>query len=281
MESPTILSHDRVTAPGAEPRAWWFFLHGIYGAGRNWASIARRLVRERPSMGVVLVDLRQHGGSQDFAPPHTLESAAADLRALAGSLGVRPAAVLGHSFGGKVALVYGREHGDALEQIWVVDSTPEARPPSGSAWEMLEVVRTLPDRFADRQELVGKLEAEGIATPVAQWMATNLEPADGGMRWRFDLDAIEALLHDFFETDLWPFVENPPEPLELHFVKAEDSRVLPEAACERVRRIGERTGRVFLHRVEGGHWVNAENPEALIQLVLAHGGLAGEIDPDK
>src|SRR5690606_18639255 len=59
--SDPILSHDRVVADGAEPRAWMFVLHGIYGAGRNWASVVRRVVRERPEWGALLVDLRQHG----------------------------------------------------------------------------------------------------------------------------------------------------------------------------------------------------------------------------
>ena len=34
------------------------------------------------------------------------------------------------------------------------------------------------------------------------------------------------------------------------------------------RRAG-RTGRVFLHEVEGGHWLNTENPKALQELLVA------------
>ena len=49
--SDPILSHDRVVADGAEPRAWRFVLHGIYGAGRNWGSVVRGSVRERPEGG--------------------------------------------------------------------------------------------------------------------------------------------------------------------------------------------------------------------------------------
>ena len=60
-----------------------FVLHGIYGAGRNWASIARRFVQRRNEWGIVLVDLRLHAGSQGFPPPHTLAACAADLARLA------------------------------------------------------------------------------------------------------------------------------------------------------------------------------------------------------
>jgi esterase len=203
MDEGQLLDHDRVVADGAEPERWLYVLHGVYGAGRNWATPIRRVVQARPEWGALLVDLREHGGSRGFPPPHTIAAAAADLEALASSSGAPPAAVLGHSFGGKVAMAFTAEPHDALRQLWVIDSTPEAGAPRGSAWEMLEIVKSLPDQFDSRDAAVDSMVAEGVQRPVAQWMATNLERADGGYRWRLDLDAVEALLRDFFRTDTW------------------------------------------------------------------------------
>lgn len=260
------LSYD-VVAEG-KPEHWALLLHGIYGQGRNWASVARRLVRERPEWGVALVDLRMHGASQGFEGPHTIQAAAADLESVAAALGARPAAVLGHSFGGKVALAWAAGSPDGLTQAWLIDSTPEAREPSGSAWEMLRVVRSLPDTYATRNDLIGALERGGVATPVAQWMATNLESTPEGYRWRFDLDAIEDLLHSFFETDLWATVEDPPAGVEVHLVRATESSVLAGSTLERAE-AATRSGQVFLHEVEGGHWLNADNPDAVVTLLTA------------
>jgi pimeloyl-ACP methyl ester carboxylesterase len=267
-----LLAHDRVAAPGATPERWMYVLHGIYGAGRNWASVMRRLVRERPEWGAVLVDLREHGGSAGFAPPHTLAAAAEDLHRLVEHTGLRPAAILGHSFGGKVTLAYARRHataGDALG-LWIVDSTPEAAGERGSAWEMLGHLRALPGPFASRAEAVAALEARGLGPGIAQWVSTNLEHRDGAYRWRLDLDAMEALLRDFAAADFWDVVESPPKGVELHLVKAEESSVLSAEACRRIEEAGRRNGRVHLHRVAGGHWVNADNPQALHDLLLAH-----------
>src|SRR5688572_17676276 len=94
-----LLSHTRVTGAGAAPERWLLMLHGIYGSGRNWGTIARRLVEARPEWGVLLVDLRNHGGSQGFPPPHTLQASAADVDRLVEALDFHGAAVLGHSFG--------------------------------------------------------------------------------------------------------------------------------------------------------------------------------------
>ena len=266
----STLNYDLVR--NGTPQRWMLVLHGIYGQGRNWGSVARRVARERPDWGIALVDLRMHGGSLGFAPPHTVRAAAADLQVLRDALSGDPAAVLGHSFGGKVALAYADLAPAGLRQVWLLDSTPATRPAGGSAWEMLQIVRSLPAVFGTRAELIEALERAGVAPPVAQWMATNLEHGSDGYRWRFDLAAIEALLRDFFAIDLWHVVESPPGTTEVHLVKASGSSVLEGAALERARRAAH-NGRTFVHTVSGGHWLNADNPDAVVDLLVS--GLPG------
>jgi esterase len=261
-----ILHHERIVARAGSPERWLYVLHGIYGAGRNWAAIARRVTGERTGWGALLVDLREHGASRGMAPPHTLEAAAHDLERLAAEVGSPADAVLGHSFGGKVGLAYARRRPAGLRQIWLIDSTPEARAPAGSAWDMLATLRALPQRFASRAAFVERLETVGVEHGVAQWLATNLEPRDGEFAWRLDLDAMEALLLDFFETDLFAVLERPPPGMELHVVRASRSSVLAGEALARVERAAT-AGRVVLHEVEGGHWLNADNPDALVSLL--------------
>jgi len=267
---PPILNHTRVTVPEQEPEKWLLVLHGIYGSGRNWGGIARQLVQERQDWGALLVDLRMHGGSHGFEPPHTLAAAAADVDALVDHLDFHAAAVLGHSFGGKVALVYTDHHAEDLRQSWVVDSTLEVREPSGSAWRMIEAVRSLPEQFESRKEAVAGLEEQGYATGIAQWMAMNLQHQDGVYRWRLDLDGVEEMLRDYFRTDVWQIVESPPESLEVHVVKATESSAIDEGSAARIEEANRRHGRTHLHRLEGGHWINTDNPEAVLKLLVEH-----------
>lgn len=270
-------------------------LHGLYGRGRNWQSIAKDLASQRPEWGSLLVDLRLHGESLGFEPPHTLAAAADDVRETLAALAhaddaaaaapagadssITVGGVLGHSFGGKVALAMAEQHAalqsaqagaGAAFQIWVIDSTPETREPSGSAWDMLTHVRALPDTFGARAEAIAALEQRGWPTGVATWMATNLRFIDGRFRWTLDFDGMEALLRSFFETDLWHVVEQPPSGVEIHFVKGEESHTLSEEACVRIQRAHDANGRVHLHRLAGGHWLNADNPQGIIALLVAH-----------
>jgi pimeloyl-ACP methyl ester carboxylesterase len=268
MPDDPILAHTRVAAAGREPERWLLVLHGIYGAGRNWGSIARRLAEARPEWGAVLVDLRNHGQSRGFAGPHTIAASAADVDRLVEHLDLHAAAVLGHSFGGKVAFTYLQHHGDELLQAWMVDSTLAVREPDGTAWRMIEAVKSLPPDFGSRAEAVEGLMARGYAQGVAQWMAINLEPADGRYRWRIDFAAMEEMLRDFFRTDLWSVIETPPPGVDIHIVKATESDSLDAEATARVKAAARAHPRVHLHLLEGGHWLNTDNPEGVLKLLV-------------
>lgn len=261
------LSTEEVRPDTGEPDGWIHFLHGIFGAGRNWRSVAARLVEARPDWGGLLVDLRLHGDSRGAEPPHTLEACVEDHRATVAAGAPAPRVLLGHSFGGKVALEAARSAPGGLAQLWVVDVTPSAAEPEGGAVGMLEAMRRRSGPFADREEAIGALAEEGFPERVGRWMATNLEETDRGLRWGLDLDGMEALLDDFFRTDLWTVVERPPPGLEVHVVRAEASGALPEEAAARVAAAGERHGRTELHRLEGGHWLNVSNPDGMLELL--------------
>jgi pimeloyl-ACP methyl ester carboxylesterase len=265
-----LLASSLVTGTGTA-RHTAMLLHGIYGRGRNWAAIARALAARRPEWAVALVDLRLHGASPAFAPPHTVAACADDVRSLIARAEGWPApvdAVVGHSFGGKVALsLIADGAAPPLSQIWVVDSTPDGGEPDGTAWRMLGLVRGLPPRFAARSDAIDALVAAGIDRPTAAWMASNLRREDDGLVWALDWDAMEALLHDFFTRDFWGVVEAPPPGVALHFIKATESSRLSEAACARLEAASRATGRVHVHRVPGGHWVHTDNPDAVTALL--------------
>ena len=106
-----------------------------------------------------------------------------------------------------------------------------------------------------------------VASHLARWMATNLELRGKRFRWRFDLHGVEMLLYDFFRTDVWDVAEDPPPGTRIHFVKATESDVMPEAECARVE-AASRMGRTSVHRVHAGHWIHVDNPDYLVALLV-------------
>jgi hypothetical protein len=78
---------------------------------------------------------------------------------------------------------------------------------------------------------------------------------------------MEALLRSFFDTDAWQVVEAPPADVCIHFVRATRSAVMGDETTGRIR-LAARAGRVHLHEVEGGHWLNADNPDSIVHLLV-------------
>ena len=243
-------------------------LHGIYGRGRNWQTIARAVVSARPEYACWLIDLPHHGDSPGGSHGDTVRGLAADVADWLAGQQLTPTALLGHSYGGKVALAIADLQRDHPLQVWIVDSTPEVKPPSGSAWAMLRLIRSLPARFASRDEATNALVSGGYALGVAQWMATNLTRDNEGFVWKLDFEAMERLLLNFFTTDLWQVVESPSDAHDIHFLKASESSAISDAAVTRIEAASG--SHVHLHHRSGGHWIHAEAPQVVAELLITH-----------
>lgn len=243
-------------------------LHGIYGRGRNWQAIARAIVEARPEYACWLVDLPYHGDSGPSAHGAGVQALAADVLDWLQAQSLQARVILGHSYGGKVGLAMAERMRDEPLQLWVIDSTPELKSPSGSAWDMLNIVRAMPQRIASRADAIAAIEAGGFPLGVAQWMSTNLVREDDGFVWRLDFDVMERLLFDFFTTDLWHVVESVSPLHDIHFLKASESSALSTTAVARLERAAN--DHVHLHHRSGGHWIHAESPAVVTALLLEH-----------
>lgn len=227
-------------------------LHGVLGSRGNWRGFARRLARTHPDWRFVLVDLRHHGDSAGAPPPDTVSACADDLRSLGPT-----EVVVGHSFGGKVALCYARDHGAALRCVWSLDSPPgPSHEGTREVEQVIAAIRALAMPVADRAAAVAHFVGLGFSASLAGWMTTNLRRGDDdAFSWRFDLDRIEPLLADYRDLDLWPFVDR--APMEVRILRAGGSdRWSPDDA--------ERASDVL---PDAGHWVHIDDPDGLADLL--------------
>lgn len=270
------LAHALVPPPSGTPAKWMVFLHGILGSGANWRSFARAFVAARPEWGAVLVDLRLHGESTEgFSPPHTVAAAAKDVHELFALAPGPVRGVLAHSFGGKVALALTERVDGELDHVFVVDATPGTRPDargSESTRHIVDLLSTLPEEFANRDEFIAFIEERGVTRPTAMWLAMNVRPVPNTTRFvfRIDVAAVQQMLDDYFARDLWPVVESGNGAVCKHLVVGGKSTVVDEPDRERARKAPRTTVDVI---EDAGHWVHADAPDALREIVLRH--LAG------
>lgn len=232
------------------------FLHGVFGRGSNWRSLARKLIEQRPGWSALLVDLRLHGDSLEVEAPHTVSNAAADVLAL-GPIH----ALSGHSFGGKIAIEVARQM--ELEELWVLDSMPGPRPDrrgSEAIGKVIGALRAVGTHYESRDAYVSALKDRGLAEPIGRWLAMSLKRVDDGFEKAVDVDAIDAMLDDYFALDLWPALESLSCPT--HLVIAERSPVFSSEDRARADAIS-RPG-FSVDRIDAGHWLHVEAPGALV-----------------
>jgi len=264
------LAFDRIDGPRSERTI--AFLHGILGRGSNLRTIARRFIEGGPQWTAWLVDMRGHGRSPKGTPRPSLEAAARDVVNMSART-TRPLhAIVGHSFGGKVALEAARIGAMALlEHVVVIDSVPGVREPlrgDDSALAVIEKIKALPSALASKSEFVDALVASGTTGAVAQWLAQSVEKEGEHARFVLDLKEIRALILDYFARDLWPVVERPPGVTRVHIVIGDRSDAYSSADRERAARIAATNKRVTVDVLHAGHWVHVDDPDGLLRVLL-------------
>lgn len=264
-----MLVHQTVTGPEATRTAW--ILHGILGSGRNWRGFARALRRRDPTWTYVLPDLRNHGETGPLPGPHDLAACVGDLADLP-----EPERVIGHSFGGKVALQWATTVGAAAD-VWVLDSLPVSGDPEGEH-EVLRVLAALHEvdvPAADRAEVRQHLAERGFSSLLVNWLLTSLVRREDGWAWVYDLDAVAEMMQAYFISDFGLWLERHDSLPEVHLVRAMRS---DRWTMDVLARLGHLGPSVTLHELEdAGHWLHVDNPAGLANLLLPGSAAGGTV----
>jgi pimeloyl-ACP methyl ester carboxylesterase len=168
------------------------FLHGG-SAHAHWWDFTLPLLADR--YRCIALDLRGHGDSARPADgDYALGSHADDVCAAIDTLALQRPVVVGHSFGGFVAMVVAGRRGDTLAGLAIVDS--RARIGVRSA-RMLEALRKLPHpRWPDADEAVARFRLLPAATVAPAAVLAHVarhgmhQVADGTWTLKFDRRAL-------------------------------------------------------------------------------------------
>jgi pimeloyl-ACP methyl ester carboxylesterase len=239
------------------------FMHGLFGQGKNWTAIAKAL---RDSCRITLLDLPNHGRSAWTEHFSYAETAAAIGRTLA-SPSPDLVNVVGHSLGGKVAMVLALLQPDRVERLCVVDVSP-VRYETQSAFA--EYVRGL--RSVDLKRLPDRATADAVLRPyvpddvVRGFLLQNLrrDQSPDGPRWRWQLN-LDLLGDRLAEIGDWPDLQTPPFEGPVLWVAGANSRyILPDHA-DPMRRLFPQVRLVTVKNA--GHWVHSEQPEVFLAIL--------------
>jgi len=233
-----------------------FILHGLFGSGDNWNSVARGL---EDRWRVVMPDLANHGQSP-HTHTYTFDSMAADLFDTADDLGIKTFSLMGHSMGGKAAMVAALSDPRRIEKLIVADVAPRGYPPRHrKVIEAMKKVRSA--QVGSRQE-ADRLMAEDIHDRMIRaFLLKNLVPDDNGYRWRLGLDTIDRTYDELIG---WSEFESTFTRPTL-FIGGGRSNYLAGQDEPEIRRLFPQARIVTLS--EAGHWIHTDEPEQFLREV--------------
>jgi pimeloyl-ACP methyl ester carboxylesterase len=253
------LHHDTF---GPESGLPVLLVHGLYGQGRNLGAQARRLAENRR---VITVDLRNHGDS-----PHDADASyaalAGDLAEMIEGLGGR-VDLVGHSMGGKAAMVLALTHPDMVRRLAIMDISPVAYDHDQTRF--VDAMQGL-----DLTQVTRRSQANAMLADIVRdngtraFLLQNLDLKSDPHGWRLNLDALRQYM---------PQIVGWPDGLPTASFGGK-TLALRGALSDYVTETGENALREYFPQARivtlknTGHWLHAEQPEAVAETLVAFFG---------
>ena len=236
------------------------FCHGLFGQGRNWTQIGKALADEHR---ILLVDLPHHGRSSWSERFDYLDVA----DQVAGQLSAdEPVTLIGHSMGGKAAMVLALRHPELVERLVVVDVAPVAYDRMGEFSGYVEAMQGLDlASLSQRGDADAALEAAVPNPTVRSFLLQNLRRDGDGWRWQANLD---VLGEDLRVIGGWPedqLTGLAPYDGPVLWVSGQNSDYVRAEHYAAMDRLFPRNRRVTVKGA--GHWVHSERPEVFLEVL--------------
>ena len=223
--------------------------HGLFGSGRNWGVIAKRLADSRH---VITPDMRNHGQSPREAS-QGYPDMAEDLAEIARRHDT-PVDVCGHSMGGKAAMAMALLHPGLVRRLIVADIAPVAYTHTQQG--MIDAMRTVDlASLTRRSDASDQLAAAGIEPALQSFFTQSLDVP--GKAWRLNLDVLEAEMDKIigWPADLTGRFDGP-----TMFLSGGASDYVRPEHRDHIKQLFPAAR--FAKIPGAGHWLHADNPRA-------------------
>ena len=232
-------------------------LHGLFGFSDNWQTHAKKFAEY---YRVILVDLRNHGHS-DWSDEFSYDLMVDDLKELCHDLNLKNILMIGHSMGGKVAILFAQKHKELLDKLVVVDIGIKAYPMHHQ--HILAGMHAI-----DLPKIQLRKEAEEIlkqyidSDGVRQFLLKNLYWKEKGqLAWRMNLSVLEREMENILSV-----LPEKEVMLPTLFIRGELSNYILDEDIEQLEDQFPDSEIVTIKNA--GHWVHAEAPEEFVDSVL-------------
>ncbi|MBI2170772.1 MAG: alpha/beta hydrolase [Chloroflexi bacterium] len=236
-------------------------LHGRTNSAHTWDFTALACC---DAFHVLSLDMPGHGDT-DWIPggSYTLDHQLPLIAGFVNALGLTAIRLIGHSMGGRIAMVYTAQHPGVVKTLVMVDMAPETtREPMGLGWRQLPAET---DTFEEFVQAAHKLNPRRSPEQLRGSLAHQLRHyPNGKWSWKWDPALREANTNGWGPDRLWPYAEGIRCPSLL--IRGGDSDLVPQAAVDRMART--MPGFTSVDIPGAGHQVHGDRPALFIQAAL-------------
>jgi esterase len=235
-------------------------LHGLFGSARNWHSFSTRLADR---FRIHALDLRNHGESP-WADEMNYLAMAEDVASFITARGLTPAAVMGHSMGGKTAMALALQHSQLVERLIVLDIAPVVYEDTHTPY-----IRAMQN--IDVGSLTRRSEAEAVlkeAVPeesIRSFLLQNLVQRESRFEWRVNLASLASHMPEILGFPRALLNQSYSGPTCVIYGSLSDYVQVPHR--DLFRRMFPNVE--FQPISDARHWVHVDQPQALADRVMA------------
>lgn len=233
-------------------------IHGLFGSLSNWKTISREFSAH---YRVITPDLRNHGASF-HSDTMSYEEMADDILSLLQTLSISRVHILGHSMGGKVAMLLALRHPDVVMKLIVADIAPVTY--NDNHTEIIDAMLEMDiDSYKQRSDADLQLSESISDVRVRQFLLQNLLRSNNHFGLRINLQSIKKNIQQIMSFPVQYCPEN--NAIESLFIAGEFSDYLSNESIALTKNCFPNA--VFKTVKNTGHWLHAEKPVAFSQLV--------------
>ncbi|NKC16188.1 MAG: alpha/beta fold hydrolase [Gammaproteobacteria bacterium] len=235
--------------------------HGLFGSGTNWRTLAKALAAHYQ---VHLLDARNHGRSA-HADSMSYGDMALDLIATLKQLGLSKVHLIGHSMGGKTAMVVALTAPHLVRSLVIADVSPVRYAHHFNA-ELTAMTSLALEHLKRRSQADAELGRFVQDCATRAFLLQNLvtSAATGRYHWRINLKAIE---HGIAELTGFPAIAACYEGPATCIRGGQSNYVLDEHEALFRRYFADFEMRTI---AQAGHWLHAQQPQAFLQVLKEH-----------
>ncbi|MEO0393502.1 MAG: alpha/beta fold hydrolase [Pseudomonadota bacterium] len=234
-------------------------IHGLFGQAKNWGALSKTFAED---FTVHALDLRNHGHSPR-ANTMTYEAMVADVIRYLDTQGIDQTAILGHSMGGKVAMLVALQHPEMVSQLIVADIAPVDYDHDFT--RHFEAIRAIELGALKSRQDADRIMADYIDDAMVRaFLLSNLS-RDGDRQWYWQInhEAIWQHMHDIIG---WPSTSPNGFDAPTLFLRGAESNYLTDAMTSAITRLFPRAE--FDSITKAGHWLHADQPQAFVTRCL-------------